>query len=193
MAFSKNEAGIFLEGRITASDAALISQHRQSRRVCMTGIKVQDLDFMSCLTKLQSLQLYRCEIPHDQLSRFENLEKLFINGTGIQALDFLPGLTSLESFSIGYAPRIENIPDLSACVRLRRLNFFNCKRLVDIGNLISVPNLEAFGVVATPQKPADLVFAMRRPNKKNMSGAFGSKKLDAEFHALLKVHDLAYG
>lgn len=193
MASSKNRAGLFLEGRITASDAAFIDQHRQSKHLCMTGIKARDLDFISSLTGLQSLHLYKCEIDHKQLARFESLDELFINGTKIQTLDFLSDMISLKSLAIGYAPLIETIPDISACTQLRELKFFHCKRLADIGNVALAKNLERFEVLATPQKPGDLVFVMKQPKMKAMAGAFGSQKLDAEFRSLLEVHGLQYG
>jgi hypothetical protein len=193
VASSKNRAGLFLEGSITASDAAFIVQHRQSQHLCMTGVKAPDLDFISCMTGLQSLHLYKCEIEHKQLAQFKSLDELFINGTKIRALDFLPEMTFLKSFAIGYAPLIETVPDISACTQLRALKFFHCKRLADIKNVALAENLERFEVLATPQKPGDLVFVMKQPKMKAMSGAFGSQKLDAEFHALLAAHGLQYG
>jgi hypothetical protein len=148
------------------------------------------------LKELEDLRIYRCDIKDPSaLCKLQKLTKLFINNVKKENdnFSFLNHLDSLEKLSIGYAALFTSFPDLTNCKNLKRVNLFNCKKLEDINKIKNIKNLEAFSIVETQHKPHDLEFIMKMPTVKFMSGAFGGKKVDQEFHDMLDQYGIQFG
>jgi hypothetical protein len=193
--FKKNNGIIFIERRINADDLRNLQKYKKTKVVSFTKLQLENLDFLVPLTELEDLRLYECSIQDPSaLSHFEKLRSLFINGVRNENNDFafLSQLTAIEQISIGYAPQFRKFPDLSNCQKLKNVTLFNCKRLENIDQVALIPNLEKFSIVETPQKPNDLEFVMKMPSLKYLSGAFGGKKVDEEFHLLLEKYGIEY-
>lgn len=193
---NKLKSGIFVEYRINEKDIQELIQYKRCKTITLTGIKTENLDFLLNLKNLNSIRLYNCKInDYSALSGLKKLTDIFINGVKSTEIDFsfLSEIQSLETIGIGYVFHFKSFPDLSLCTNLKRVTLFNCKNLVDISNVELIPSLESFGIVATPIKPLDLEFLMKKKSLKSMSGAFGRVKDDKLFHDLLEKYDLSYG
>lgn len=194
--FKKHKGIIFIERRISAEDIEKLQKYKSTKIVSFTKLQLENLDFLLPLTQLEDLRLYDCNIKDPSaLFQFKKLKILFFNGVKIENNDFsfLNQLINAEEISIGYAPEFKSFPDLSNCLKLKKLKLFNCTRLENIDCIALIPALESFSIVVTPQKPNDLEFVMKMPFLKYMSGAFGGKKIDEEFHFLLRKHGIQYG
>jgi len=194
--FNKIKTGIFIEGRFNENDKSQLLKHYKSKNLTLTGLKLENLEFLLNLKELESLKLYSCIIDNSSiLCELKKLKFLFFHKikNPNDNFSFLTEIVSLEELGIGYAPHFEVFPDLSNCEKLKKLQVFNCKELVDISNVTKIPHLEQFSIVATPQKPEDLEFIMQKPTIKFMSGAFGGKKIDDEFMNMLKKYGIQYG
>ncbi|MFB9077975.1 hypothetical protein ACFFLS_04815 [Flavobacterium procerum] len=194
--FSKHKNILFIEDRINAEDIQQLQKHKRAKTVSLTRLKLDNLEFLIPLTNLENLKLYGCTIKDwTALQDLKKMKDLFINGVKKENdnFSFLKQLIHLQELSIGYALHFNSFPDLSNSTNLKRLQLFNCKNLEDIQNVAHIPNLEKFGIVVTPQNPGNLEFIMQLPTIKYMSGAFGGKKIDEEFHALLAKYNIQYG
>ena len=114
------------------------------------------------------------------------------NRDKVPDLSFLSTLKTIESIGIGYITYLRAVPDLSQCKRLKSLTIFNCKSLHEIASVTSIPKLQSFSIVCTPQMPHDLETIMAMKTLKTMSGAFGNTKRDDEFQRLLDKYGLEY-
>jgi hypothetical protein len=194
--FNKFETGIFIERRFNNDDMSQFLKHKRSKKLTLTGLKLESLDFLLNMKELEDLKLYSCTIGNSSaLCELKKLKFLFFNGVRKpnDNFSFLTAVTSLEKLGIGYATYFEKFPDLSDCKKLKELQFFNCKNLVDISNVTKIPYLERFDIVVTPQKPNDLEFIMQKPTIKFMAGAFGGKKINDEFEDMLTKYGIQYG
>lgn len=111
----------------------------------------------------------------------------------LESVDFVAEIILLEEFRLWNYPMITRFPNLENLTHLRKVNITGCKRLTDISAVERIPNLRVFGIVNTPQTVEDLVFIARKEGMEAMSGAFGSKRRDAAFDALLERYGLVYG
>jgi hypothetical protein len=194
--FNKVKFGVFIEERMNIEDLQQLLKYKKTKILSLRGLKLDNLEFLLSLKELEDLRIYRCVIKDPSaLYKLEKLTKLFINNVKKENdnFSFLNQLDNLEKLSIGYASQFTSFPDLANCKNLKRVNLFNCKRLEDISKIKNIKNLEAFSIVETQHKPQDLEFIMEMPKVKFMSGAFGGKKVDQEFHDFLNKHGLQYG
>jgi hypothetical protein len=194
--FNKLDTGIFMEYRLNSEDIENLLRHKKSKILSLRKLKINNLDFLLDLKELEALRVYACTIEDcSALQNLKKLKKLFINGVAKENdnFSFLSEIETIESLDIGYAQHFVSFPNLEKCKNLRRLNIFNCKKLADISNITTIPSLDTFGIVVTPQEPQDLEFIMQMPTLKFMSGAFGSDKKDLLFRELLEKYGLQYG
>ncbi|RYJ38033.1 hypothetical protein NU08_2936 [Flavobacterium anhuiense] len=194
--FNKLNAQVLIEERLKDEDIQQLLNHKRTKVLSLRRLKLDNLEFLLALKELEDLRLYGCTVKDfSALSQLKNLKKLFINAVANDTnnFSFLNELSNLEELGIGYATQFESFPKLTDCLKLKKVSIFNCKKLEAINNVETIPNLETFSIVETPQKPKDLEFVMMLPKIKYFSGAFGGKKNDEEFRALLLKHNVQYG
>jgi hypothetical protein len=187
---------VVAEGPLSKRDLTALGKYRAHRLLTLRRIQADGLELLAGWTDLRDLRLSGCKIGDwSGLAQLKNLEKLFINTIRDRApdLSFLSQLKDLNELGLGHIPHWTAFPDMSGCTRLKRLRIFGCKRLRDLSAVLRIPNLESFHIVQTPQEPADLVAIMAMPKMKFMTGAFGRRKKDEEFHELMQKHGLTYG
>jgi hypothetical protein len=194
--FNKLKTQVLIEERLREEDIQQLLKHKHTKVLSLTKLKVDNLEFLLPLKQLEDLRLYGCTVKdYSALSQLKNLKKLFINNVRNETnnFSFINQLVILEKLGIGYALQFQSFPELTNCSKLKMVSIFNCKKLENINNIKTIQNLETFSIVETPQKPKDLEFIMKLPTIKYFSGAFGGKKVDEEFRALLLKHDIQYG
>ncbi|MDU1891490.1 MAG: hypothetical protein E6767_12450 [Dysgonomonas sp.] len=194
--FNRLSSGIFIERRLNKEDLEQLEKHKRCKRVVITGLKADNLDFLLPMKGLQKLVMYSCTIRDwTALKKLGKLKEIFINGVrnDIDNFSFLSDMHSLEYIGIVNAVHLYNFPDLSECKNLQRLSIWDCKNLTDISSIASIPNIERFGITSKCIMPNDLEFIMQMPSIKYMSGAFGGKKILNQFMELLSKYGLQYG
>ena len=65
--------------------------------------------------------------------------------------------------------------------------------MTDISNVALIPNLQGFGICATPLDIEDIEFIAQKAGMKHMRGAFGSQRKDDAFSQMLEKYSLTYG
>ncbi len=194
--FNKLRTGIFIEHRLNQSDIEQLTKCKRSKRVVLTGLKLDTIEFLLPLKELEDLNIYSCSIKDwTALQKFSKLKKLFINTVKkeIDNFSFLSNLNTIEDLGICYATYFYSFPDLSQCENLKTIRLFQCNNLSDISKVAVMPHLEHFSITSKLIKPEDLEFIMQKPTIKTMSGAFGGKKTDDEFMNLLTRYGIQYG
>ena len=94
----------------------------------------------------------------------------------------------MEELSLVNLPKLERLPELSGCNKLKKVLLWDCKRLADIQALAAAPNLQQLDIVDTPHQPDDLEFLMKLDNIKYIDGQFGSNKANKRFEELLSQY-----
>ena len=184
---------------VDEQDLLLLQKHKDVKRIVLEleGLSVDTLDFLRPCLNVQEIVIYGGKIKdYSALEALTTLNKLFLNGRlrrWQESFDFLSGIIGLEYLNIMNYPLFTRFPNLEKLAKLTRVKISGCKRLTDISEVASIPNLAYFGIVSTPQTVEDLEFIAKKEGMKAMSGAFGSKKKDDEFSVLLQKYGLVYG
>ncbi len=187
---------VIVDGPLSKRDLTRLHKYSDEQALSIWRIQADSLEFLADWADLRNLRLYGCKIgDYSQLTKLKRLKHLFVNGIRDRApdLSFLSRLAPLVELGVGQVPHLIRFPDLSRCTRLKRLQIFGCKRLLDVSAVSRIRSLETFDICGTPQQPTDLEAIMAMPKMKFMSGGFGRAKPDALFQDLLNKHGLVYG
>lgn len=108
------------------------------------GVKLDNLDFLTELKKLQELNLLFGSYKNlDSLSKLKQLKSIeFSRVRQIPNFDFLNSLENLEKIEFEGMSKMESIPDLSKLENLKRVHIHNNLRLNDIKSVGEIPNLK---------------------------------------------------
>lgn len=188
-----NGSGLFIEG-LTCKKIKEIDKYKKVKTLTLRQVKGETMDFVLQFPLLQDIRMYSCKFTdYSALGQLRNLTDLFINTIRTEqemSFDFVADINKLKYLGIGYVTAFKKFPDLSNLMALQEVKLFNCKNLVDITNISLIPNLKSLDIVCTPQLPKDLEFIMHKEGLERIGAAFGSKKLDDEFHSLLMQYKL---
>ncbi|MHA7844606.1 MAG: hypothetical protein ACX93I_14940 [Winogradskyella sp.] len=110
------------------------------------GVKLDNLDFLNELTKLQELNLlYGSYKDLDAVSKLNGLKELELSRVRqIPDYHFLRNLVNLEKLCFEGMSEMSILPDLSGLKSLKRIQVDNNSRLNDISSISQIPNLEEF-------------------------------------------------
>ncbi len=110
------------------------------------GVKLDNLDFLAELTKLQELNLlYGSYKDLKVVSKLDGLKELEISRVRqIPDYQFLRNLINLEKLYFEGMSEMYSLPDLSGLKSLKRIQVGNNRRLSDISSISQIPNLEEF-------------------------------------------------
>lgn len=181
------------------ADMDFLQQHCQTTDVSLwlEGTALPNLDFLLVCQNITDLSIYGGKVgDYSALARLENLSVLFLNGRlrrWLTDFSFLSDLQALKILKICNYPLFASFPNLENLQQLSEVSLNGCKRLWDISNVLKIPHLKKFGIVDTPQRVEDLECIAQKNGIQQMSGAFGSKKRDAAFYAMLQQYGLTYG
>ncbi|GGI56885.1 hypothetical protein [Winogradskyella haliclonae] len=108
------------------------------------GVKLDNLDFLTELIKLQELNLLFGSYKNlDSLSKLKQLKSIeFSRVRQISNFDFLNSLENLEKIEFEGMSKMESIPNLSKLKNLKRVHIHNNLRLNDIKSVGEIPNLK---------------------------------------------------
>ena len=181
---------IHIEKRLDESDLKKLAKEKDMTNIALSGVKLDNLEFLTQFKKLKDIQLYGTTIQdYTALASLKSLRELFLNRiTPHEDLSWLKQVSQIQKLSLLYMPQLTKFPDISASKKLTDITLWQCKRLKDIKNLAKISSLKNLTVVDTPQVPKDFEFIMKMPSVKTISAQFGSTKLNDEFKALLAKH-----
>lgn len=108
------------------------------------GVKLDNLDFLTELKKLQELNLLFGSYKNlDSLSELKQLKSIeFSRVRQIPNFDFLNSLENLEKIEFEGMSKMETIPDLSKLEKLKRIHIHNNLRLQNIKSVGEISNLK---------------------------------------------------
>ncbi|WP_298903825.1 hypothetical protein [uncultured Psychroserpens sp.] len=108
------------------------------------GVKLDDLNFLTELNKLQELNLLFGSYKNlDSISKLKGLKSIeFSRVRQIPNFDFLNSLENLEKMEFEGMSKMESIPDLSKLEKLKRIHIHNNLRLKNIKPVGEIPNLK---------------------------------------------------
>lgn len=181
---------IHIEKRLNESDLAKLAKESNMTNIALSGLKLDNLEFLIPFKKINDVQLYGTTVKdHTALASLKSLRKLFLNRISPhEDLSWIKQLNKIQELSLLYLPLLTKFPDLSALKKLTDITLWQCKRLKDIKNLAKISSLKHLTAVDTPQVPKDFEFIMKMPMVKTISAQFGTTKLNDEFEALLTKH-----
>lgn len=130
-------------------DLIPLSHLTSLRELLITSVKLQTLQGINHLKKLQLLDLYKCNnlSSLESLSALKNLENLEIDSCkNIEELDELKGLERLRTFLIIDCGNIQSIEPLKNCLDLNRIFVAGNTTILDgdFSNLLNLPSLQNF-------------------------------------------------
>jgi len=108
------------------------------------GVKLENLDFLTELKKLQELNLLFGSYKNlDSISKLKQLKSIaFSRVRQIPNFDFLNSLKNLEKIEFEGMSKMESIPNLSELEKLERIHIHNNLRLQNIRPVGEIPNLK---------------------------------------------------
>ncbi len=114
------------------------------KKLTFRGVKLDNLNFLSDLKKLEELNLYYGSYKNlDALSTLKQLKSIvFSRVRQIPDFDFLNALESLEKIEFEGMSKMESIPDLSQLTQLKKIHIHNNLRLQNIKSVGEIPNLK---------------------------------------------------
>lgn len=180
-------------------DFDLLKKHQDIKRIQLwvESQCLENLDFLLECTHLEDLAIYGGRIgDYSALGKLPNLKHLFLNGRlrlWLLDFDFLCDLLAIEQIYIRSYPMPTCFPNLQKSEKLINLTLDNCKRLEDISNISSIPNLQGFTILNKSQNIEDLEFIAKKPGMKVMAGQFGTERKNKAFHFMIKKHGLHNG
>ncbi|MCH7400080.1 protein phosphatase 1 regulatory subunit 42 [Belliella sp. DSM 107340] len=123
-----------------------VKQLKKLRTLTFRGIKLDNLDFLMELNKLEELNLLLGSYKNlDSISNLKQLKSIeFSRVRQIPNFDFLNSLESLEKIEFEGMSKMEVIPNLSNLRKLKRVHLHNNLRLKDIKSVGQIPNLKVF-------------------------------------------------
>lgn len=177
---------IYIQDRLSEDDISKILEYKECTTITFWYVKHPDLAFLGEMTNLTKVLLYSSKIEDfGILSTLKNLKELCINGIKNQEdLAFLSNITQIESLQLLYLPKLEKFPNLSQ-TKLKKLQIWHCKRLIDIQNITQITSLEELRILGTPHKPEDLEFLMKIDHLQYIAAEFGSNKANKIFDDML--------
>ncbi len=115
------------------------------RHIGLESLKVNNLDFLRSLQRLETIELKSSDriIDFSALYSLPKLKEAFIvkNYKNTNA-EFLSHLTHLEKLKITDFNSVATFPSLEKLSKLKELSIINCKILSDISGIAKAPNLE---------------------------------------------------
>ena len=118
------------------------------RVLTLRGVKLENLDFISNLKKLEELNLLFGSYKNlDSISKLNQLKSIeFSRVRQIPNFDFLNSLENLEKIEFEGMSQMECIPNLSNLKRLKRIHVNNNLRLKSIESISEIPNLKVYQI-----------------------------------------------
>ncbi len=183
---------LYLEGQ--SKDIEVLAELRALEEVTLRSITTPDLQYLSDLPKLWSLDIKlggirgfagvegKQSIKYLELWQVRDLRSIDVAGT-------LPGLQNLFLQSL---PQVESFPELTYASALRRITVENLKGLHDFAWLERSPALEEFALLdGRKQSPRQLLPVLNNPRVRRISAFFGSDRKNSEFSHLREEHGKA--
>ena len=169
----------------------VLGELRSLEEVTLRSTTTQNLDFLTALSRLWSLDIKLGGTTNLNAIRgmpgIKYLELWQIRGLAdLSVISDLPGLQNLFLQSL---PQVTTLPALDSLHELRRIVLENMKGIRDLAALETAPALEDLAYIdARGKDPALLLPALRNPALQRVTGGFGSDKKNAEFARLRGQH-----
>lgn len=177
-----------------SKDIEVLSELRELEDVTLRSITTPDLQYLSDLPRLWSLDIKlggirgfagvegKQSIKYLELWQVRDLRSIDVATT-------LPGLQNLFLQSL---PHVESFPGMTDATALRRIAVENLKGLRDFAALETAPALEEFALIdGRKQAPQQLLPVLNNPSVRRISAFFGSERRNSEFSHLREEHGKA--
>jgi hypothetical protein len=176
---------LYLEGQQQGIET--LSKLLTLEEVTLRSISTQDLDYVSGLPRLWSLDIKLggirdfSSIANKQTIKYLELWQI----RGLSNLSFVSSLTGLQFIFLQSLRNVIKIPDLSRLSKLRRLHLENMKGLKDVSAIAHAPVLEEFShFSAENAAPEQYTDVLRMPTLKSVRVGFGSRRKNEDFEEL---------
>ncbi|HKV77836.1 MAG TPA: hypothetical protein VJP02_06840 [Candidatus Sulfotelmatobacter sp.] len=168
---------------------AVVADLQSLEQVTLRGISTPDLDYVSSLPALRSLDILLGGIKN--LSAISGKESIkYIKLCRVRELSdvsVISSLVGLECLDLRELRNVTNIPDLSRLTKLRKVVLDNMKGLKDVSAIGTAPALEEFlHIAAQGFAPRIYWELLNRPLLKQAHIGFCSKRKNEEFEALVR-------
>ena len=179
--------GLCLAGQ--QSGIAVVADLKGLEQVSLRGISTPDLDYVSSLPHLRSLDILLGGIRN--LSAISGKESIkYLELCRIRELSDISVISSLEglqSLNVRELRHVTNIPDLSRLTKLRKVVLDNMKGLKDVSAIGKAPALEEFlHIAAQGFRPKPYWDLLNKPSLRQAHIGFCSKRKNEEFEALVR-------
>jgi Leucine-rich repeat (LRR) protein len=165
-------------------------------RLTLISLKLPSLDLFEPLTSLHSFELKLggttdlAALPRIGRLRYVEIYRVI----GLDDLSVLAELTDLEYLFLQHLKRVERLPSLASCKRLRRVHLDRVY-IQDLAPLAAAPRLEELLLLDMPQLGLDAFEALvDHPALRALTAGVRNETLRAEIRALLGLEDVSsYG
>ena len=168
---------------------AVVADLQGLEQVRLRGISTPDLDYVSSLPRLWSLDILLGSVRN--LSAISGKESVKYLGLcrirELSDISVISSLAGLQCLDLRELRNVTDIPDLSRLAKLRKVVLDHMKGLKDVSAIGKAPALEEFLHIAAqgflPKPYWDL---LNKPSLKQAHVGFCSKRKNEEFEALIR-------
>lgn len=163
----------------------VISNLRALKHLSLSGITINNFDFLSPFEALHSLSLDLIKCP--DYSALENIriKQLSIAEIrNLQDLLFISGIRGIQNLSLSYLNKVTALPPLESSSTIRRVGISNMRLLSEISSLFKCEGLIDFYFTSsnTPLEPEDFKPLLNMKDLKNVTIGTGragkNKRID---------------
>ena len=168
---------------------AIVADLKGLEQVSLRGISTPNLDYVSSLPHLWSLDILLGGIRNlSAISGKESIKHLDLcQIRDLSEINVISSLEGLQSLDLRELRHVTNIPDLSRLTKLRKIVLDNMKGLKDVSAIGTVPALEEFlHIAANGFAPRTYWDLLNGPSLRQAHVGFGSKRKNEEFEALVR-------
>jgi hypothetical protein len=168
---------------------ATVADLQGLEQVSLRGISTPDLDYVSGLPQLWSLDILLGGIRNlSAISGKDSIKYLKLcRIRELSDVSVISSLVGLQYLDLRELRHVTSIPDLSRLTKLRRVVLDNMKGLKDVSAIGTAPALEEFLHIAAqgflPRQYEDL---LRKPSLKQIHVGFCSERKNEQFEALVR-------
>tara|TARA_Y100001970_G_C14142377_1_gene807893 strand:+ start:90 stop:1157 length:1068 start_codon:yes stop_codon:yes gene_type:complete len=163
----------------------VISNLKELKHLSLSGMSINDFDFLSPFDALHSLSIDLIKCPDYSALRNISIKHLSIAEIrNLQDLGFISGIKGIQNLSLSYLNKVTALPPLESHATIRRVGISDMRKLSDISSLFECERLTDFYFTNdnTPLEPEDFKPLLSMKNLKYVRVGTGrtgkNKKID---------------